>query len=277
MQDSGGGKGRRGRPPKAGGRPVAPVKALERGLALLDTLESSEGLTLSSLARNAQMTVSTTHRLLTTLQTREFVRFDHVSNTWSIGVRAFEIGQAFARQTDLVAISRPTMVRLMQASEETVSLGRFVADEIVFVAQVETKSSIRAFLPPGERGPLHASGCGKAILATWPDERVSRALRSKGMPALTSYTITDIGTMHDSLKAARVRGWSINDEEHTIGMRCVAAPIFDSNGQSIAAISVSGPSSRVSDDRLQKFGLMIREAAVEITSSIGGSLSFFNA
>jgi IclR family acetate operon transcriptional repressor len=219
--------------------------------------------------------VSSTHRLLATLQSHRFAHHDDRRGTWRIGVRAFEVGQSFARQIDLVEISRSVMARLMRASRETVSLGRLNADEIIFLAQVESRASMRAFFPPGERGPLHASGCGKAVISTWSRERIIRTLEAKGMPRFTEQTICLLEPLLSELEKARSRGWSINDGEHTPGMRCVAAPIFDTSGQAVAAVSISGPITRVPDARLHEFGELAYEAAREITQSIGGRQDFF--
>lgn len=266
---------RRGRPPKSGREEVASIKVLDRAARLLVHLSASDGLLLTDLALQADIPPSTAHRFLTTLLRHQFVRLDLTTNRWSVGIRLFEVGQSFARSRDVISVSRPKMNELMQQCGETISLALADDEEIIFVAQVETDASIRAFFPPGERGPLHASGCGKAIIATWPDQRILETVGRLGMRVFTPNTLQTLPALLQSVSETRARGWSVNDGEHTPGMRCVAAPIFDSTGRAVAAVSISGPTERVPYHILPALGDLIRSAAAEITAAIGGQADFY--
>jgi IclR family acetate operon transcriptional repressor len=267
---------RRGRPPKQDREEIASIQALDRGVRLLELLSASDGMLLTELAAEAEMAPSTTHRVLTTLIRHRFVRHDPMTNRWSVGLHLFELGQTFARNRDVITVSRPKMDELKLETGETISLALADDDEIIFVAQVETEASLRAFLPPGERGPLHASGCGKAVIATWPDDRIARTVNRLGMPVFTPNTLRTLPALMGVVAEIRAHGWSVNDGEHTAGMRCVAAPIFDSTGRAIAAMSISGPAERIPRQSLPALGEVIRGAASEITSAIGGRTEFFD-
>lgn len=268
---------RRGRPPKHDGAEVANVRAVDRAVRLLEVLAAGAGgLVFTDLAAQAEMAPSTAHRFLTTLLKHGYVRCDPVTHRWSVGLRLFEIGQSFARNRDVISVSRPKMNELMLQSGETISLALADDQQIIFVAQVETEASIRAFFPPGERGPLHASGCGKAVIATWSDKRIAETVGLLGMRVYTPNTLHSLPSLLEAVTQTRARGWSVNDGEHTPGMRCVAAPIFDGTGRAIAAMSISGPIERISYEMLPGLGRLIRNAAVEITSAIGGYTDFFD-
>lgn len=139
------------------------VKSLTKALSILDVLaQNNEGLTLTMLARAVELPMSTTHRLLTTLQHRRFARFDPLTMTWQIGLQAFIVGNAFARARDIVLIARPHMRRLMEQSGETVSLYVMADGEAICMAQVESREMMRAASRPGGRrrcSPLPACCC----------------------------------------------------------------------------------------------------------------------
>ena len=228
-------------------------------------------MTLSELALVVGLPVSTTHRLLTTLESERFVRLDPVEGRWQIGVEAFRVGNAFARTRDLVAIARPHLRRLMEETGETANLYLAVDGEAVCMAQVECRQTMRAIARPGGRVPMHASGVGKAILAGLEPEEVQAVLRRHGLPRLTERTIDTPRRLEAALAEIRSRGWALDDEENALGLRCVAAAILDEHGRPQAAVSVSGPSVRLPDERLAELAAAVRRTARELTRAIGGT------
>lgn len=258
----------RGRP--RGSEPGGSVQALDRALSLLELLADADGLTLTELAHKAEMAPSTAHRLLTTLEGRGFADQDREQGTWRIGVGAFRVGSAFLRNRKVVTMGRAVMRGLMEATGETVNLGIADGAEVVFISQFESHAPMRAFFRPGRRGPIHASGLGKAILAARGDEEVRALFRDRKLARFTDNTITRLRAFLAELAKIRQRGWSLDDEEHTLGMRCIAAAVYDEYGEPLAGVSVSGPSVRLPDSRLAALGPAVAEAAAEITESIGG-------
>lgn len=247
------------------------VQSLSRALAILDHLATSEGgLTLTALAQSVGLAPSTAHRLLTTLEQSRYARFDPESSTWTVGVQAFIVGNAFLASRNLAATARPFMRRLMEESGETVNLA--IEDDgcAVYIAQVECREMMRAFNRPGQRVPLHATGVGKALLASMDDRDVERFVRRYGLTAVTERSITTPQELNAVRAETRARGYAVDDEEQAIGLRCVAAPIFDENAEPIAALSISAPTARVGDDRLTSLGRLVREAADAITAALGG-------
>lgn len=261
----------RGRPRSASaGVPGATVQALDRGIMLLAALAREGKATLTELALRIGMPPSSAHRLLVTLQKHGLVEFDEATQDWMVGVEAFRIGSAFTNRTNLVEAGREVMRRLMEETGETANLGLADAGDVVFVSQVETSNPIRAFFRPGTRARMHASGIGKALLAELPRREVERVLQKRGLPEFTPKTLTAPEALFADLERTRERGWSLDDEEHHSGMRCVAASIFNPFGEAIAGISVSGPSVRFPDRAIAELGPRVRHAADEVTRLMGG-------
>ena len=264
---------RRGRGrPRSSGEPASAgaVQSLDRALKLLKLVASADGLSLTELSQRAGFPPSTAHRLLMTLQSHGMVDFIEERQQWAVGVEAYRIGSAFQRRAQVAEVGRAVMHDLMEASGETVNLAIADEGEVVFISQVETHEAIRAFFRPGSRGPMHASGIGKALLAELSEQKLKAQLEAKGLAGFTGNTIVDTARLASELETTRKRGWALDDEERTLGMRCIAAPIYNEYGEAIAGISVSGPSVRIPDERIGELGPQVKRAAEKITKSIGG-------
>lgn len=263
---------KRGRPGRKAADNAAPssVQVLDRSVMLLQLVAASDGAVLTDLADQSGMAPSTAHRLLTALAGHGLVAHDGETGAWTIGVKAFEIGNAFLRFRKLGTIARPFLHDLMAATGETANVGIVEDGEIIFLAQAESHAPMRAFFRPGRRGPIHASGIGKAVLSTWTPEQVGALSASRPFTRFTERTRDELDGLTSDLADIRARGYSIDDEEHTLGMRCIAAPIFNEYGEAIAGISVSGPSVRLPDARLAEIGPVVRDAADALTRALGG-------
>lgn len=261
----------RGRPPSLkAAHTVASVQSLDRALALLELIADEDGLTLTDMAQRAGVAPSTAHRILTTLQAHNYVEHEEERGLWFIGVGAFEVGASFLRNRKLIGIGRVVMRELMETYGESVNLSIEDKGDIVFISQIESHNAIRAFHRPGSRGAMHASSAGKALLAARPNEAVRKLLHKIGLEKFTDKTLVEPERLFEELDAIRIRGWAIDDEERTPGMRCVAAAIFNEYGEAIACLSISGPTVRMPDERLGELGPIVKRATEEITKSIGG-------
>ena len=163
------------------------------------------------------------------------------------------------------------MRELMEATGETSNLGIERNGEIMFISQVETNESIRAFFPPGTLSPMHASGIGKALLSCYSYRHADQYFRTARLTGFTQKTITRPEALRDELAGIRDRGWSFDDEEKAEGMRCIAAPIFNAFGEAVAGISISGPAVRFADRALAELGAKVHLAASDVTERSGGS------
>ena len=257
----------RGRPRAFNADPEAgTVQSLDRALAILKVLASGEGMSLTELAEASGQAPATVWRALQTFAGHGMVVQDAATQLWAVGPEAFRIGAAFLTRTSLVEAARPVMRDLMAEADETANLAIADGAEVVFLSQVETQQPIRAFFRLGARGPIHASGIGKALLAFAPQ----RIVRLGALAAYTARTVTDPGRLAAEMAETRARGWAIDDEERTEGMRCIAAPIFNEFREATAGVSISGPTVRVTHARAEELGRQVREAADRITRAIGG-------
>lgn len=260
------------------GRPKSPfaessagtMQALDRALSVLTAVAQHDGISLTDLSRVLDIPTATTHRILTTLQARGFLRFDEERQDWSIGIEAYRTGVAYLKRAGLADMGRPIMRALMEETGETANLAVPDGAEVVFIGQIETPNPIRAFFPPGSRTPMHASGTGKAILAALPEARRARLLPATGLSGFTARTHVSLASLAADLDTIRARGWSFDRDERYEGMSCIGAAIFNDRGEPCAGISISGPSSRFADDRLAGFGNAVAEAARQITARIAG-------
>lgn len=263
--------------PRKKGRPKAfyanpkqsTLQSLDRAIDVLDLLSRQSDLTLTEIATHLDQSPATMHRVLSTLEARGLVETEIQTQTWHVGADAYRIGSAFLQHSGVAERSRHAMRNLMEQTGETSNLGIEVNGNVMFVAQVETTETIRAFFPPGTLSPMHASGIGKALLSRYAPERLDRFLASQDLQKFTDKTVVTPDALTNDLHAAHTRGWAFDDEEKAMGMRCVAAPILDVFGEAIAGISVSGPTSRMSEDRIQAVADLVCAAAREVSRGMG--------
>ena len=246
------------------------IKSLDRAMSVFEFLSEGQGRSLTNLAKDLKQSPATLYRILITLEVHGLVEFDKINQVWEIGPRAFIIGSRFLRRTSLVDRARPILRRLMETTGETANLGIEQNGRVLFVNQVETNATIRAFFPPGTLSRLHSSGIGKVLLAQMSKPRVDKLLGTKPIERFTEHTLTDRAALHADLALSRARGYAIDGEERNLGMRCIAGPVFDIHGEAIAGISVSGPTSRIDEDKIAELSKAVVAAASELTAAIGG-------
>lgn len=247
------------------------VQAVDRALFLLELLsKASGGLRLSDLAREAGLAASTTHRLLTTLEERDFVRLEPQGQHWLIGQRAFTTGLAFTRWQSFIAAAGPYLRRLRDLTRETANLGILAEGEVITVAQVESREIIRAIAPPGGRTPVMNSGMGKAIVATWPDPAIEALIASHGLRPMTSHSLRSATEVMDEIRRIRRVGFALDNEEFTPGLRCIAAVVWSPLGEPLGAISVSALAQRMASRETVRIGLQVLAVAREMTAALGG-------
>ena len=261
----------RGRPKSFDGKAASKntIQSLENALDVLDVLANSEGLTLTEVSTNLSRSPSSIYRVLNTFERRSIVESDPTTQAWHIGPAAFRLGSSFLRRSGIVERSRPALRWLMEETGETANLGIARSGSVLFVSQVETHETIRAFFAPGTQSPMHASGIGKALLSRYTSERLDSFLRNNPLKRFTAHSITDAQLLRAELKEIRIREFALDNEERTVGMRCVAAPIIDMHGEAVAGISVSGPTNRMTETQLDRISMLVCEAAENLSEGLG--------
>jgi len=247
------------------------VQSVDRAMALLEALgEDEEGYRLTDLAIRTGLSPSTAHRLLTTLAERRFVDFDPSDAMWHVGRQTFAVGSAFIRRRNFVAPALPYLRRLRDLTHETANLGVADDGEVVVLTQVESREIMRAITRVGGRAPMVASGLGKAILATYSPDEVAAIIQRHGMKRLTPKSVVRAGQLRGVLDKVRAEGYAVDDQEYLMGLRCVAAVVYNDQAEALCAISVSGLAARVPAERVPELGRLVRDVAGELTLALGG-------
>lgn len=247
------------------------IQSLDRACMILADLAANPGLTLSELADRLSQSPATLYRVLTTFEAHRITEHDPATQTWHVGPGAFRIGSAFLRRTNIVERARPYMTRLVDQTGETANLGIRRGSHVMFLSQVETHHSIRAFFPPGTVSPLHASGIGKALLSAMEDDEIRKLVHKAGLEGFTPRTLTGTDALLADVATTRAQGFALDDEERTGGMRCVAAVVRSAASAAVAGISVSGPLNRLSDSRVARVSQFVQDAARALSDDLGAT------
>ena len=233
------------------------VQSVDRAFELLEVLAEAGGeLSLSEIAVTSALPLPTIHRLIRTLVNRVYVR-QLPSRRYALGPRLINLGERASGM--LGDWARPWLTDLVEALGETTNLSMIDGDRATYVAQVPSRHSMRMFTEVGRRVHLHCTGVGKALLAQRGDDEVLELLRRAGMPAQTTHTIVDPDTLLSQIRQIRQRGYAVDDGEQEIGVRCVAVPVLA--GPSSYAISVSGPTARMTVELVDRAVPLMRTAA----------------
>lgn len=247
------------------------VQAVDRTLAILETLATHRGpVPLSVLAREVGLNVSTVHRLLHTLMGRGFVHQEPDSGRYKLGLKVFELGTAALSALDVRQAGRPILEEIVRTCNETANLVVLDQDEVVYVDQVESSRQVKMIAKIGGRAPVYCTGSGKAILANLPPAEREALLARVELQRRTARTLTDPALLRREFEEIARLGYSLDLEEMEDGVRCVAAPVWNSFSRVVAAISVSGPSSRLTDELLEaKLIPVVRSAARQLSRRLG--------
>jgi len=247
------------------------IKSLDRAMAVLEHLSAQSGATLTELANDTDQSKATVYRILVTLEARGLVELDAESQEWHVGPGAFLIGAKYLRRTSVVHRARPILRALMEETGETANLAVAREGHVMFVSQSECHHSVRAFFPPGTQSPMHASGIGKALLAAMEDSALTNFLANTTLEEFTPHTITNPDDLTSELARIRAQGFAVDEQEKNLGMRCIAAAVRNWNDEAVAGISVSGPTSRVSEDDIPKLAQAVTGAAQALSQALGAS------
>ncbi len=240
------------------------VQSLGRAFELLEALADAGGsVRLSDLAASTRMPLPTIHRLVRTLVASGYVR-QEVSRRYALGPRLIRLGDQASRT--LGAWATPHLTELVDKIGETANLAIFDGDRAVYVAQIPSAHSMRMFTEIGRRVDVHSTGVGKALLSQLPDDEVRALVGRTGMKGRTEHTITTPDALVAELSRIRERGYAMDDGEYEIGVCCVAMPV--PNAPTRAAMSISGPSSRVTVERMAEILPVFRDVLGRLSADL---------
>jgi DNA-binding IclR family transcriptional regulator len=245
------------------------VQALDRAFAVLDLLGESEvPLGLAQVASALQLHKSTAHRFLMVLERHHMV--ERTGNgKFRLGLRLFEYGNRAIEQYDLRERAQPHLRRLVSETNETAHLCILEQAHIIYLDKLEPMRSVRMITRVGASNPVHCTSVGKAILAFMPAERIAEVIRKTRFERFTSRTITSADAFRAEIEKTHRRGYAVDDEELEEGLRCIAVPILDAQKFPVAAVSVSGPSFRVTAKKLPEIAHHLLQCVRGISMDMG--------
>jgi DNA-binding IclR family transcriptional regulator len=249
----------------------ASVKSLTRGLAILEALAAHpEGLTLSEICRELSLPKSSAHALLHSLLACNYLMNGRRDRTYRLGPRLFHLGNAYVQGIDLVGEGQEVVRAVSRRCDETVHLATLQGRDVVYVAKEEGTSTIRMVSAIGKRVPAHGTGVGKVMLSALAEAELAELYPPAHPPEqLTAKTIASLPALRAELARIRARGYADDDEESTVGLGCVAAPVYDAGGQIVAAMSISVPLSRFPPERKVELLALVLEGARTLSERLG--------
>jgi DNA-binding IclR family transcriptional regulator len=261
-------------PANPNSKPNNLVQTIERASSILDILgQNPQGISIRELSTKIKLPKGTTHRLLSSLSYFGYVRQDPKTRNYLLGLKLVELGQLLLSQLDLRKEAEPFLKDLAESTKETVHLVFLDRNEIVYIDKVETDqnpSGLKMASRVGLRNPAHSSAVGKVLLAHFPEEELKNFIKEKGLAKRTENSIVDPAQLKEHLKSVRAQGYAIDDEENEKGIRCVAAPIYNEVGKTVAAISISGPAFRITKKVIQEsLKKEVMETALKISQRLG--------
>lgn len=225
-------------------------------------------LSLGQIAATSGLPRPTTHRMLSALREVGFVEQDPRSGAYSLGIRLFELGSLALANLDLLREAKPFMDRLSRLAGESAHLGVFNGFEVIVVEREEPSDKPARGIQPSEACPAYCTGVGKAVLAFQPDEVIERVI-AQGLKPFTGNTLTDPQRLREEMARIRERGYAIDDSEHEVWVRCVAAPIRNASGHVFASLSATGPADRMVPERLAQLAPLVIQTADSVSRQLG--------
>ncbi len=251
------------------------IQALARASAIIDVIavSSEEGVGLSEISRATTLNKTTAFNLLATLVTLGFLEQDEHSRRYRLGLRNLELGRLVQQRLHISHLARPILAELCRKTNETVNLGLPELLDLLVIDSFQGSRILHARANAGWRSMYHCTALGKAFMARWDAPMRQTIYDSGGLPQQTTNTITEIDALEAQLARHREQGYSIDVEENEIGVNGIARWIVDGLGEVAAAISVSGHSSRLTEEVMEKIATDVIVAADSIAVAIGGGES----
>jgi IclR family KDG regulon transcriptional repressor len=237
------------------------VRAVERAVQILSSLndEHSER-SLSEIAQATGLHKATTHRILRTLLDCGFIEQAAGGEKYRLGLRMAGLALGVLHHLDFRQEALPHMERLVERFQETCDLGVFDRGQVLYIEMVQSKHTLTIAARVGRHLPAHCTSGGKALLAFLPPEVVEPVLNAP-LAAFTENTITSPARLREELEMVRQRGYAIDDEEFEVGIRAVASPVRDIEGNVIAHMGMPGPTNRLTPERIPEIAQALMEAA----------------
>ncbi|HKJ94814.1 MAG TPA: IclR family transcriptional regulator, partial [Gammaproteobacteria bacterium] len=244
-------------------KPTAVDKALTL-VSLIGRQNAQSAPRLADIVEMSALSKPTVHRLLTTLRRHGFVEMDQGSGTYRLGPKVLELGAQYYSGMSLQQQALPFLREASDETQATVHLGVRDGHHVVYIDKIDSTQAIRLASRVGQRAEMHCTAMGKAILA-FSDGSLLDQIAASTLRAHTARTLGDADSLRASIAHVRRDGFALDDQENEPGVRCVAAPVFDSSGRVIAAISVSGTLAQVPKQSVGRIGKRLTDMCLRLS------------
>jgi len=245
------------------------VNSVLKAIQVMNLFSASEPrLTLTEIARRLNMPKSTAHGLLNTLVSENLIE-KMGRDSYALGTAVIVMTQSVRVNVELRDRAAPYLRELADQCAESVYLTIRAGDYVLYIYAIESSRRLIARTAVGDRAYMHTTGVGKAILAVLPTEEVDQIIERVGLPAVTSYSTTDVTALKETLALTRERGYSIDNQENELRNYCIGAALFDGSGEVIGACSVAGTDPEIIGKRAPELSDNIRRTALTISRNLG--------
>ena len=246
------------------------AKSFYKMARVLDCFGRTSGsLSLTELVERTGMPRTTIHRIVTSLREIGMIDQDGRRGDYRLGLRMFYYGSVVLANLDLNRHAHPHVVALHQVTGEIVHLHMFDGSQMVCIEREEMGEARSTTLTTIEAAPIHCTSVGKAFLAFQDERLVRKIIEEEGLEKRTEHTLITVEALMENLALIRERGYSTDEEEDSIGVQCIGAPLHDSRGRVFASISVTGPTSRMPLARLHGLSQSVIKTADAISADLG--------
>ena len=247
-----------------------PVQSAERIFQVMETLADHGEMGLMELSTALDLHKSTVHRLLMSLIYMGYAKQDEATQKYMLSYKVVNMAGKILERMDILQVAKPYMERLSDLSGEAVHLVQREGNHILYIYKIEAKvGTIRMVSHVGMVHPMYCSGVGKAIMAELPESEVKQIWNESIIEKKTEHTITDYDDMLSVLKEAKKNGYALDDEENEEGVRCIAASLRDYHNEVKYAFSISGPTSRMTRERVEELSVDVRKVQEELSMELG--------
>lgn len=246
------------------------IKSVDRALTIITLVSKhKEGVGVTELASDLEINKSSIFRLLSTLVKHGFIEQNPETKKYRLGYKYLELGSMLLESIDFRTQAKPFLEELNSHINEVIHLVVYDQGEVVYIEKLDGNETLRTHSRVGRRAPLHCTSVGKVILSHLPSDEIVALIDKNGLPKHTEHTITDKDVLLQELKKIKDQGYGTEVEENESGITCIAAPIFDNRKKITAAVSISGPSMRMSDEILTEIRPILIEIGKKISSRLG--------
>lgn len=241
-----------------------------KALSVLEAVAfSSRPVSVSEVAEQVSIDKSTAYRMLKTLTDSGYVAQDEISKRYKLSYKVVSLSRNLLADSEITQLIRQRLQQITAETRETLHLSVLDGHETVLILRVKGTQLVTVDFQIGDRVLLHCTSIGKALLA-FQDVRYIEEVIAAGLPKMASNTITDPDAFRKELQHIRSQGYAIDDREFSDSMRCIAVPIFEGGGRVHRGISISGPDSRFSFERLEELKDPLLRASQELSEQLGG-------